>query len=66
MTLMKKLHSLISFVAKVTEGKTKHRLERYHLVVSTLTLGLKINFDQPIKWIEFQKVAEIKWLPVNL
>ena len=25
---------------------------------------LKINFDQPIKWVESQKLAEIKWLPV--
>ena len=37
-----------------TEGKTRHWLERYHFVVSTLALGLKINFDQPVKWIEFQ------------
>ena len=29
-------------------------------------LGLKINFDQPIKWMEFQKLVETKWLPVNL
>ena len=49
-----------------TEGKTRHWLERYHFVVSTLDLGLKINFGQPIKWIEFQNMAEIKWLPVNL
>ena len=27
---------------------------------------LEINFDQPIKWMEFQKLAEIKWLSVNL
>ena len=25
----------------------------------------KINFDQPIKWMEFQKLAEIKLLTVN-
>ena len=47
-------------------AKTRHWLERYHFVVSTLALGLKINFDQPIKWMEFQKLADIKWLPVNL
>ena len=35
-------------------GKTRHWLERYHFVVSTLALGLKINFDQPIKLMEFQ------------
>ena len=49
-----------------TEGEDRHWLERYHFVVSTLSLSLKINFDQPIKWMEFQKLAEIKWLPVNL
>ena len=37
-----------------TEGKTRHWLERYHFVVSTLALGLKLNFDQPIKLMEFQ------------
>ena len=26
-------------------------LERYHFVVSTLALGLKINFDQPMDGI---------------
>ena len=35
-------------------GKTRHWLERYHFVVSTLALGLKINFDQPVKLMEFQ------------
>ena len=35
-------------------GKTRHWLERYHFVVSTLALGLKINFDQPIKLMKFQ------------
>ena len=35
-------------------GKTRHWLERYHFVVSTLALGLKITFNQPIKWMEFQ------------
>ena len=34
--------------------KTRHWLKRYHFVVSTLALGLKINFYQPIKWMEFQ------------
>ena len=24
------------------------------------------NFDQLIKWMEFQKLVDIKWLPVNL
>ena len=24
------------------------------------------KFDQPIKWMEFQKLAEIKWLPIDL
>ena len=42
--------------AEKTEGKTRHWLERYHIVVSTLALDLKINFDQPIKWMEFQKL----------
>ena len=28
-----------------------------HIVMSTLALGLKINFDQPIKWMEFEKLA---------
>ena len=28
--------------------------------------GLKINFDQPIEWKEFQKLMEITWLPVIL
>ena len=32
-------------------------------MVSTLALGLKINFHQPIKWTKFQNPAEIKWLP---
>ena len=50
----------------LTEGKTRHWLERYHFVVSTLALGLKINFNQPIKWMEFQKLAELKWLTVYL
>ena len=45
-----------------TDGKTRHWLERYHFVVSTLALSLKINFDQSIKWMEFQKLAKIKWL----
>ena len=53
-------------LAEQNEGKTRHWLERYHFVVSTLALGLKINFDQPIKWMELQKLADIKWLPVNL
>ena len=35
-------------------GKTRNWLDRYHFVVSTLALGLKINFDQPIKLMEFQ------------
>ena len=47
-------------------GKTRDWLERYHFVVSTLALGLKINFDQPIKRMEFQTLAKIKWLPVSL
>ena len=32
---------------KQQRGKTRHWLERYHFVVTTLALGLKINFDQP-------------------
>ena len=47
-------------------GKTRFWLERYHFVVSTLALGLKVNLDQSIKWMEFQKLAEIKWLPAHL
>ena len=39
---------------KKQRGKTRHWLEQYHFVVSTLALGLKINFDQPIKVMEFQ------------
>ena len=39
-------------------GKTRYWLDRYHFVLSTLALGLKINFDQPIKWMEFQKLEE--------
>ena len=46
--------------------KTRHWLERYHFMVSTLAFGLKINFDQPIKWMELQKLEEIKWLAANL
>ena len=49
------VHYFIEESANLTEGKTRHWLERYHFVVSTLALGLKINFDQPIKWMEFQK-----------
>ena len=41
-------------VKRTTEGKTRHWLERYHVVASTLALGFKIDFDQPIKWMEFQ------------
>ena len=33
----------------------------YRFVVSTLVLGLKINFDQPITSMEFQKLAEINF-----
>ena len=45
---------VIIFCNHETEGKTRHWLERYHFVVSTLALGLKINFDQPIRLMEFQ------------
>ena len=47
-------------------GKTSHWLERYHFVASTLVLGMKISFVQPLRWMEFQKLAETKWLPVML
>ena len=59
--------SFVSFIRSIQQrSKPRHWLERYHFVVSTLVLGLKIEFDQQIKWMEFQKLAEIKWLPVNL
>ena len=51
---------------KVDRGENQALVRAIHFVVSTLTLSLMINFDQPIKWMEFQKLAEIKWLPVNL
>ena len=41
-------------VSDKQRGKTRHWLERYHFVVSTLALDLKINFDQPIRLMEFQ------------
>ena len=58
--------ALTNFLTPLTEGKSRHWWEQYHFVVSTLALGLKINFGQPIEWMEFQRLAEIKWLPFNL
>ena len=49
-------HNNIASIQK-NWGDKSHRvigaLERYHFVVSTLVLGLQINFDQPIKWMDF-------------
>ena len=59
------VYEQIDNVSVITEGKPGIGWRGYHFVVSTLALGLKINFDQPIKWMEFQKLAEIKWLLVN-
>ena len=70
-----RVHKVAKFenVAKVIICSTSYRTEgknqplvRAIAFLSTLTLGLKINFNQPIKWMEFQKLVEIKWLPVNL
>ena len=55
--LLSRVKTSDSKVYALTEGKTRHWFQRYHIVVSTLALGLKINFDHPMKWMEFQKLV---------
>ena len=48
------------------EGKNQALVRAIPFCSEYLVLGLRINFDQPIKWIEFQCLVEVKWLTANL
>ena len=44
-----------------TEGNTRHWLERYHFVVNTLNLGLKMNLVEVVKGLAARAVRTCSW-----